>query len=908
MDKKIVILAIFMILLISYVYAPETTTTCPANIDVFDYNLIVGKKTRFKAISNKPGKIEIFAKGLSTQNQELIRVKECGSITNGVTECTYETPTDLPINYAGVVGNYYAELTTASEFKQSVTKIARIGDQGNTNNFCADENSIVIGGGVNTPGARCTYAQQGQCNPGYCSRSYSGTGDVSCFYPSNCINNDPLRTLIPLCQGRLVRAATTAGAGSTTAPPPQTTTAPVTPIQRPGLAVREGLSLSTYFNKESGYQGNPAPYSTGDVLTWDYELRNIGDGFSTSICFFLEYPNHNQKDITPLIEDKLNGKDCSNNNPDCTMRLSNIIIGNTAQLFDSKARGNIFTFTFPSSQTDYLPFGQYALIVELREQNSRCSNPDGSIIPASHIEKQINYFNYAGQLRTQSQPTLPCPAVGTTPQAAGCNRIAVINGIIKSDPGITYTCSNPNENCFECSSGQVYDANRYSCFPASPQDTRQPCTQRGQSPRSLGCLNVARSTIIPNADIRDDDYSCPPNSGFCVVCKKGYVPSGPVGGGNCILNDERPCFDSDGGAYPDIKGTIRTYLFGLESYVEDHCINDRDLEELFCTNVNANVGSTRIECPISCKEGHCSQERVACPINGPENPEFVGCRSSVAESSTIEQRYICTESAKNCYKCTYGYVFNREMDRCISLNDPALRLPESCISLKDDLPRDNKLKIAIVGDRYGTDNNLFLRDANAIKDQILSFEPFRELQNKINFYAINPNQDFGCRFDCFSDLPGLPCCTESRSIRRLVAQNCPYNEIIVVINERVYDGGVGPLGFAIFGRKGIPSYVPIHEFGHSFGGLSDEYIGNIEIGHDAVARAINCDDNPQCTKWRDITNSEEGRRRGVGCFEGCMRTRRFYRPIQRHSIMLDITGDFGPVNEKRLRSLLESYR
>ncbi len=52
MDKKIVILAIFMILLISYVYAPETTTTCPANIDVFDYNLIVGTQTRFKAVSN----------------------------------------------------------------------------------------------------------------------------------------------------------------------------------------------------------------------------------------------------------------------------------------------------------------------------------------------------------------------------------------------------------------------------------------------------------------------------------------------------------------------------------------------------------------------------------------------------------------------------------------------------------------------------------------------------------------------------------------------------------------------------------------------------------------------------------------------------------------------------------------
>ncbi len=187
----------------------STTVSCPAKIDVFDYNLIVGKTARVKAISNKPGRIEIFAKGLTgiTTTTEFVKLKTCDFPGFGVNFCEYysdETSSGsrngipIPVTSSGSIVQYYAELTAYNpfEFVKSVTKLAPIGDQGNTNNFCADENSIVLGGGANSLGVFCTSAGPGKCNPGYCSRSYSGTGSVSCFYPDNCIANDALFTLV----------------------------------------------------------------------------------------------------------------------------------------------------------------------------------------------------------------------------------------------------------------------------------------------------------------------------------------------------------------------------------------------------------------------------------------------------------------------------------------------------------------------------------------------------------------------------------------------------------------------------------------------------------------------------------------------------------------------------------------
>lgn len=237
------------------------------------------------------------------------------------------------------------------------------------------------------------------------------------------------------------------------------------------------------------------------------------------------------------------------------------------------------------------------------------------------------------------------------------------------------------------------------------------------------------------------------------------------------------------------------------------------------------------------------------------------------------------------------------------------QLPSDCIILQDNHPRETKLKIVIVGASYGAVNKeLFLRAANRIKDQILSFEPFRSNSNKINFYALNSENDFGCHFGCHNIQRAL-CCSRNFEISDFVASRCPFNKIMLVFNSYEHGGTGGSIPVTAMGS--IDVNTPIHEFGHSFGGLVDEYNYN----HGLIPYSetdVNCDNNPQCPKWQDLMGRYENEVTKnvvtVGCFEGCKyQERGLYRPIEIESIMLDMLGDFGPVNERHLRRLLEHY-
>ena len=296
-----------------------------------------------------------------------------------------------------------------------------------------------------------------------------------------------------------------------------------------------------------------------------------------------------------------------------------------------------------------------------------------------------------------------------------------------------------------------------------------------------------------------------------------------------------------------------------------------------------------------------------CPIN---NVEFTGCHSTAPVNSEINSNYRCQSPNLDCYQCSPGYLFSNTLNRCTFEGE----LPNDCLILKEKKPRYSKLNIVLVGDNYGSNMALFLNDVSLVKERILALEPFKELNDKINFYAINSEESMECRANC---PPGtvLTCCNKYK-IKSLVSQKCPYNYIIVLFNSNIF-GGFGGDNFEQFSEGvSIVNHDTInfnpnagaHEFGHSFGGLVDEYTGpsasdSTPDPERYVANDINCDSNSQCTKWQDL----KGERR-VGCFEGCKRViNGVYRPIRANTIMFDMSGDFGPVNEKHLKKLLERY-
>src|SRR3989344_3956650 len=111
---------------------------------------------------------------------------------------------------------------------------------------------------------------------------------------------------------------------------------------------------------------------------------------------------------------------------------------------------------------------------------------------------------------------------------------------------------------------------------------------------------------------------------------------------------------------------------------------------------------------------------------------------------------------------------------------------------------------------------------------ILSREPFLSNQKRFNFYYINKTNTLNCLSDAKEDVTECYLSTKS-----LVLENCPFHdEIIVLVNTTEHLGRaytsyhilVSPANFVQAFGAISSEVITSHEFGHSFGGLKDEYI------------------------------------------------------------------------------------
>ncbi|KAA6350400.1 hypothetical protein EZS27_002245 [termite gut metagenome] len=155
---------------------------------------------------------------------------------------------------------------------------------------------------------------------------------------------------------------------------------------------------------------------------------------------------------------------------------------------------------------------------------------------------------------------------------------------------------------------------------------------------------------------------------------------------------------------------------------------------------------------------------------------------------------------------------------------------------------DNEQKcidIAILAEGYmENEMNIFYQDANMACESLFSHEPFKALKKKFNIVAVaSPSADSGVSipkikqwnhtaFDShFSTFYSDRYLTTNRvkAIHDALA-GIPYEHIIVLVNTEKYGGG-GIYNTFTLTAAHRPEFcsVVVHEFGHSFGGLADEY-------------------------------------------------------------------------------------
>lgn len=188
-------------------------------------------------------------------------------------------------------------------------------------------------------------------------------------------------------------------------------------------------------------------------------------------------------------------------------------------------------------------------------------------------------------------------------------------------------------------------------------------------------------------------------------------------------------------------------------------------------------------------------------------------------------------------------------DILIRDNTAAQPLPHTFI-YKGEAPDTAKISVAILAEGYTADEMpLFLDKAREAVDAIFDHEPFGELASRFDFIAVEtpsaqsgvsvPQENkwldtsFGSHFSTFNS----PRYLTSPRVHDLydALTSLPAQHIIVLANTPGYGGG-GIFNFYTLTSAGCEQFRPVvvHEFGHSFAGLGDEYFYEDEDVADAT--------------------------------------------------------------------------
>lgn len=250
----------------------------------------------------------------------------------------------------------------------------------------------------------------------------------------------------------------------------------------------------------------------------------------------------------------------------------------------------------------------------------------------------------------------------------------------------------------------------------------------------------------------------------------------------------------------------------------------------------------------------------------------------------------------------------------------------------------NAIDVAILAEGYTeAERDSFIADAKKAVDAIFSHKPFDSHRDDFNFVAVwtpSANQGmsvpregnwketaFGSHYDTFySDryLTTPNVCTIHDKLRGV-----PYEHIIILANSPVYGGGGIYNSYTLTTSKN-PNFRPVvvHEFGHSFGGLADEYFYASEEMTTLYPEDIEPWE-PNITtftdfgsKWQSIipedtpipTPAAQASRYPVGAFEGGgYRSKGVYRPADRCRMRDNEWPDFCPACQHALDKLIRFY-
>src|ERR1041384_376932 len=165
--------------------------------------------------------------------------------------------------------------------------------------------------------------------------------------------------------------------------------------------------------------------------------------------------------------------------------------------------------------------------------------------------------------------------------------------------------------------------------------------------------------------------------------------------------------------------------------------------------------------------------------------------------------------------------------------------PAPLITIQKTGDPETRVDFLILGDGYtAAEASKFEADAKRLTEVLFSTSPFKESRRSFNVWGLCPpaaesgisrpstgvyrDSPIGATYDAFGS-ERYVLTFDNHALRR-AAQFAPYEFIEVLVNGRTYGGGgIFHLYSTVASDNAFANYVFVHEFGHHFAGLADEY-------------------------------------------------------------------------------------
>ena len=248
-----------------------------------------------------------------------------------------------------------------------------------------------------------------------------------------------------------------------------------------------------------------------------------------------------------------------------------------------------------------------------------------------------------------------------------------------------------------------------------------------------------------------------------------------------------------------------------------------------------------------------------------------------------------------------------------------------------------KIDLVFLAEGYtASQMSKFRHDIQRMIRKMAEYEPFKSHMNDFNFWAVESiSPDSGCDdprkniwkrtlFDAHFNTFNSDRYLTSSSLWTIheVASVVPYDQIYILTNTDKYGGG------GVFNYFSLTSVdhrsseeVFVHEFGHAFAGLADEYFYLSEENQDYYPRNVEpWEPNITTlvhfeTKWKNLVDSKtpvptpatKYYQTVVGAFEGAgYCSKGVYRPTQ-SCLMKELKSPFCPICQKAILNRIRFY-